>query len=69
MNGWKKELNFECKINNEINELYIVCDEVLNDFVIETKLYEIQHWFIELLAKDDKDRALAVSHVKFLKIE
>ena len=70
MNGWKTELNLECKINNEINELFIICDEVLlNDFVIKTKLYEVQHWFIELLARDNKDRALAVSHIKFLKME
>lgn len=66
MVGWKTALNIECNINNKINELSIICDEILlNDFVIKTKLYEIQHWFIELLAKDNKDKALAVSHIKF----
>jgi hypothetical protein len=70
MIGWKTALNFKCKINDEINELSVICDKVsLNDFVIKTELYEIQHWFIELLAKDNKDRALVVSHVKFLKME
>ena len=70
MTGWKNALNFECKINDEIKELSVIRDEVvLNDFVIKMKLYEIRHWFIELLAKDSKDKALAVSHVKFLKVD
>ena len=70
MVGWKTALNFECKINDEANELSVIRDEVLlNDFVIKIKLYEIRHWFIELLAKDNKDKALAVSHINFLKIE
>jgi hypothetical protein len=70
MTGWKTALNFECKINDEIKELSVIRDEVvLNDFVIKMKLYEIRHWFIELLAKDSKDKALAVSHVKFLKVD
>ena len=70
MTGWKTALNFECKINDEIKELPVIRDEVvLNDFVIKMKLYEIRHWFIELLAKDSKDKALAVSHVKFLKVD
>lgn len=70
MVGWKNALNIKCDMNNKVNELSVICDEaVLNDFVIKIKLYEIQHWFIELLAKDNKDKALAVSHVKFLKVD
>ena len=70
MVGWKNALNFECKINDEANELSVIRDEVLlNDFVIKIKLYEIRHWFIELLARDNKDKALAVSHINFLRIE
>lgn len=70
MIGWKTALNIECDMNNKINEISIICDKIaLGEFIIKTKLYEIQHWFIELLAKDNKNKALAVSHIKFLKME
>ena len=69
---WIPTLRFECKINNEIHDLEVMCKELLlarDDFIIKMKLYEIQHWFLELLAKDNRDKALAVSYINFLKME
>lgn len=62
---WQDSLTFNINIEGIKHTHSMIWNEKESDFAIKTALYEIQELFVQLFAKKDKDRALAVSHVVF----